>query len=243
MSPGAPTVLRRERSLAPSPRALRVLAFTPSYGRPVLLRHCAMQMQHQTHPVDHAIFVNGPSARPQLDYRPLLERIPMNPMSRLMAGFGATAGQHANALAALALADLDEYDLFLKVDDDDVYEPDYVESCVRDFERRRWDFSGAPSVGYLDDRDFSPTGVWDDLGYDGADDALGVESFMPPTMAFSRKALDLVMSLEDNGVDWEDVQWRRAIYADAGLVKRMRAGGGFHYNRHPRGVSNPNRVR
>jgi len=237
------TLLVRERSLARSQRALRVLAFTPSYGRPVMLRHCVMQMQHQTHPVDHAIFVNGPGARPQLDYRPLLARIPMNPMSRLVAAFGPTSAQHAHARAALALVDLDDYDLFLKVDDDDVYEDDYVELCVRDFERRRWDFSGAPSVGYIDDRDFSPTLVWEDLGYDGEDLTLGVESFMPPTMAFSRKALDVVLAIEDNHTDWEDTQWRRAIYADHGLVKRMRAGGSFHYNRHPRGVSNPNRIR
>jgi hypothetical protein len=209
----------------------------------VLLRHCAMQMQLQTHPVDHAIFVNAPGARIQLDYRPLLARIPMNPMSRLVAGFGATEGQHANALAALALVDLDAYDLFLKVDDDDVYEVDYAESCVRDFERRRWDFSGAPSVGYLDDREFNPRGTWDDLGYYDEDIALGVDSFMPPTMAFSRRALDVVLALEDNRVDWEDMQWRRAIYADHTLVKRMRPGGNFHYNRHPRGVSNPDRFR
>jgi hypothetical protein len=240
MVPGDSTLLVRERSLAPSPRATRVLAFTPSYGRPVMLRHCVMQMQLQTHAVDHAIFVNAPGARLQLDYRPLLARIPMNPSSRLVAGFGATEGQHANALAALALVDLDAYDLFLKVDDDDVYEVDYVELCVRDFERRRWDFSGAPSVGYLDDREFNPGGVWEDLGYSEDDVALGVDPFMPPTMAFSRKALDVVMALEDNGFEWEDVQWRQAIYRDPGLVKRMRPGGSFHYNRHPRGVSNPN---
>ena len=44
----------------PTPRT-RVLAFTPSRGRPLLLDHCIKQMQAQTHPVDHYIFLNTPA--------------------------------------------------------------------------------------------------------------------------------------------------------------------------------------
>ncbi len=39
---------------------VRALAFTCSRHRPLMLCHCIMQLQRQSYPIDHAIYVNSP---------------------------------------------------------------------------------------------------------------------------------------------------------------------------------------
>ena len=43
--------------MSPQPK---VLVFTASAKRPIYLRHCLLQMQQQTYPLDHAVYLNSP---------------------------------------------------------------------------------------------------------------------------------------------------------------------------------------
>ena len=109
----------------PDKRTPRVLAFTCSRERPFFLRHCILQMQCQSSPVDHAIYLNGGEDTREL-YRDLQS-------PHLFLHFGPPATQHDNYVHALSILAHQGYDLFCKIDDDDIYETTYIEGVVNDF--------------------------------------------------------------------------------------------------------------
>jgi hypothetical protein len=217
----------------------RVLAFTPSRGRPLALDHCIKQMQAQTHPVDHYIFLNTPEYADLENLKALAALLTdENPRPRPpVITVGESARQHANYMSALAPADLDDYDLFLAVDDDDLYGRRYVEHCVADFQADRWDLSGCHSHGFVDGGRFTPRVVWKGLGANSRDIELGVPDMMPPTYALSRRALDVIMDLSDDGLNWEDAQWRWAIKSRTDLEVTVRSQTDFVYHRHEGNLS------
>lgn len=56
----------------------KVLAFTCSRGRPLLLRHCVMQMRLQTYPIHQAVYINWSNAvslPERWDYRKLFSEM------------------------------------------------------------------------------------------------------------------------------------------------------------------------
>lgn len=217
----------------------RVLAFTPSRGRPLLLDHCIKQMQAQTHPVDHCIYLNTPD---YADVEGLKELAALlveeNPEPRApVITVGESSRQHANYMSALAPADLDEYDLFLAVDDDDLYGRRYVEHCVSDFDANGWDLSGCYSHGFIDGGRFTPAVRWKGLGADQHDVELGVPEMMPPTYALSRRALDVIMALTDDMTNREDAQWRWAIKTSGDLTIAVRPQTDFMHHRHGGNIS------
>ena len=215
---------------APSPAVAagrrRVLAFTCSRERPLLLRNCILQMRDQSHPVDHAVYLNGDD-----DTRALFDDLQR---PGLFLRFGPSLSQHENYANALLAADIDAYDLFCKIDDDDLYRLDYIATVVADFERHRWDYSGTHSTGVVVGRRWLPDLQLRSLGLLAPDHEAGVIEVMPPTMAFSRRALDRVLSAPSGA--YEDIAWRRAI-AGAGLQQSVRAVSNFTYNVHGQNVS------
>lgn len=219
---------------------VRVLAYTCSQHRPVLLRHCILQFQRQTYPVDHAIFVNSPhddeSDTTSLRYDALLEEAIGGSPGRVFLGYGKSGTFHENYATALALANLDDYDLFLKVDDDDIYFRTYVADVVADFVANRWDYSGTHTQGMLNGRHWAPNDLHEDLGMDFEDLDLRIPSIMPPTMALSRRALDVSLASEDTG-HFDDVQWRRAIARQPGMVMSLRRDTNFVYHIHGENAS------
>lgn len=219
---------------------IKVLAFTASMGRPIFLRYCCMQMQNQTYSVDHVIYNNAPNEDPDLNYLDLLTDFPMKPTSTLIAKFGKSEHQHHNHINALNLINVDDYDLFFKIDDDDLYRSNYIESRVESYLTHHWDFSGSYSYNWIENNKYIDTKTVISLGLGDEDKKLKVEHFMPPTMAFSRKAIKKIMSMNVNNSLWEDTQWRRLIWEDNDLKKIIiKDSKNFTYNRHPNGVSNP----
>lgn len=222
-----------------SARPVRVLAFTCSRHRPLMLRHCIMQMRRQTYPVDHAIYVNSDvpdeAESTSVDYDRLIRDAGDDGSGRLRVGYGPSHSMHRNHVEALQLADLDAYDLFLKVDDDDIYFRSYAEGVVKDFAAARWDFSGTHSQGWINGRRWIDT-ILVDLGQSQTDRDLGVLQIMPPTTAFSRRAIDLVLSISDrSGMD--DIIWRRALAEAPNMVMAIRNESNFVYNIHGGNVS------
>ncbi len=218
-------------------RPIRVLAFTCSRDRPVLLRHCILQMKAQTYPVDHSVYLNGSH-----DNRSLYDDLPGD---HLLLQFGPRLAQHLNYLAAVNAVRLEDYDLFCKIDDDDVYRTDYIAGVVADFRRYGWDYSGSHSEGWirgtqwLNDADLAGFGPHSDF-----DLGLGVIYIMPPTAAFSRRAIECISGLDlasppeelRLGNAFEDVAWGRII-ARAGLATRVRSTSRFTYHVHGANIS------
>ena len=75
--------------------------------------------------------------------------------------------------------------MFLKIDDDDIYLPRYVEDVVNDYLEKKWDFSGSSSQGLLNQHEYEKDKVYQ-LDYTLFDKTL--YSIMPGTLAFSKKA-------------------------------------------------------
>lgn len=220
----------------------RVLAFTCSRHRPIMLRHCIMQMQLQNYAVDHAVFVNSPYAATEeytcRDYQRLLEDLHITSQGgkKLILGYGSSGTLHQNHISALRLVNHNDYDLFLKIDDDDIYLRQYVREVVDDFEVEHWDYSGAISSGVLNGYRWKPGVILTDLGLTAKDKAYEIPAVMPPTTAFSRKAIEAVFNLVDDGTP-DDRQWRRYLAKTTGIKMMARRDRNFIYNVHGTNVT------
>ncbi|MGI9524881.1 MAG: hypothetical protein ACR2PG_24895 [Hyphomicrobiaceae bacterium] len=219
---------------------IRVLAFTCSFHRPLMLRHCIMQIERQTYPTDHVVFVNSsedetPDGTP-IHYHKLLAEFESSSDHRLIIGYGPTKTAHENYLSALHLVDSSDYDLFLKIDDDDIYYANYVQAVVYDYLEHGWDYSGSFSDGILKGHRWSPDHKLPDLGLDEVDKFLGIPSIMPPTAAFSRKAIErIARAAPDERFD--DIYWRRLLAVDQNMAMSSRDQSHFVYNVHGSNVS------
>jgi hypothetical protein len=215
---------------------VRVLALTSSRDRPLLLRHCIMQMAHQSYPTDHAIYVNSAAedvSRVRHDYERILSDLSV--MAGVRITYGPYISSHGNYLAHVDANVFGNYDLFLKIDDDDIYFRNYVEDVVRDFQERRWDYSGSPSDGYLNGARLIAHQL-KSLGLTEEDHQLGIPEIMPPTIALSRKAALAVLEVADDRVS-DDFLWRRHLGRISGMKMSVRPQSNFIYNIHGANVS------
>lgn len=223
---------------------MRVLAMTCSTRRPVLLRHCLLQMQVQTVAVDHAVYINAAADDDYAAclYEDLLADIRPHATRRLWVAQGPTLSQHRNHMAALTLAPWRDYDLVLKIDDDDIYRANYVADCVADFEAHRWDLSGSHSEGLINGHRWHAQTRLTDLGMQAEDIRCGVPKMMPSTYAFSAKGIAFIHDVFDDIHGWEDARWRQAIARDPALRVHVRERSNFTFNVHGANVSVANHL-
>jgi len=218
---------------------VRILAFTCTAMRPYYIRCCVLQIQQQTYPVDHVIYINHPEAADRSDlynYISLLNDLaPQH--GTLTIRYGLTGTQQLNHIKALELADLDHYDLFLKIDDDDVYRRGYVQDVAADYLEHRWDFSGTHARGVIDGAKWGPNNVCRDLGMEARDIELGVAGMMPSSYAFSRKALDAIRVIPTSIDKNEDILWRRSLTENEQIKKHVRKRSGMAYHLHGSNIS------
>jgi hypothetical protein len=214
----------------------RVLAFTCSRHRPLMLRHCIMQLQRQTYPAVTRSMSTLRTTRwrtvPACRYDLLLDDLRAGATNKIVIGYGRSQSYVENHLRALSLIDIGDYDLFLKIDDDDLYLRRYVEEIVSDFEARRWDHSGTATHGLLNGRRWREQHVQSDLGLAGIDLELGVIPYMPPILALSRKAIAAIIAASPEHSHFEDVYWRRLLAQCRDLVGAVRTDRNFIYNIH-----------
>jgi hypothetical protein len=214
---------------------VRALAFTCSRHRPVMLRHCIMQFQRQSYPIDHAIYVNSPEDelpdRTSLHYEALLDDVRKGESGKVRIAYGKSKTPHENNIAVLRMMDIDDYDLFFKIDDDDIYLRSYVEDVVDDFLVNRWDYSGTCSHGLLNGHRWSPQKIQQDLGLAQEDLDLRIPGFMPPSAAFSRKAIRAILQAPGSDLI-EDIHWRRLLARTPDLIIALRDDRNFVYNIH-----------
>ena len=59
---------------------------------------------------------------------------------RLFLSYGKKLHQHINHMEAVKKINIEDYDLFLKIDDNDIYRRHYVKHIVSDFEENKWNF-------------------------------------------------------------------------------------------------------
>jgi hypothetical protein len=118
-----------------------------------------------------------------------------------------------NMIAIKSVPNYDEYDVFIKMDDDDVYKKDYVKNII-DF------FQANPDVDIVSSRINHQlngiqmvSGNYDSLGGNPNNSTY----HMPMTFAFNKKAFECIANIPPNEVGANDDLLWRYKWEDAGL--------------------------
>jgi hypothetical protein len=174
---------------------MRVLCFTTTYQRPKFLRSCILDIQNQTYSADHAINIAYDDL---YDYTPIIDDLVNN---NIFLRYSRNADNHTNHINALKLVNHDNYDLFVKIDDDEFYKKKYIETIVNNFTEGVDIVSS--SLKYQINNYYISKGDYHNLGANPE----GYDFKMPTTFAFNRKALNLILKINDN-YGFEDNMWR-----------------------------------
>jgi hypothetical protein len=172
-----------------------------------MLRSCIQDIHNQSYKnIHHAINIAVDSEKE--DYSCLYDDINSN----VTVVYNWNSHQQINHFNAIEAVDYKQFDIFIKVDDDDIYKSNYVKNIVECFN----DIDIVSSYistqlnGYKIFKD-----VYDDLGANPE----GSDYGMPMTLAFNKKALEIAKSVT-NLDEYEDKLWRDA-WTEAGLVHKL----------------------
>jgi hypothetical protein len=129
---------------------------------------------------------------------------------RFLIRYCKNSSFHTNALTALSHSP-EPYDIYIKIDDDDIHKRDYVKTIVEYYENHKFDVLSSP-VGYQLNNYFLSKGKY----YTFCGDPPKNNYLMALTFAFSHKAYQIILNIKDNQDD-ETRQWMVA-WLEAGLV-------------------------
>lgn len=112
------------------------------------------------------------------------------------------------------IPDYESYDLFIKMDDDDIYKKNYVENIVKHFTENPDIDITSSKINYQ----LNGSNLYYSEGYDNLGGNPNNSTYhMPMTFAFNKKALDSIINLSLNDVcGHDDMMWRIA-WEKAGL--------------------------
>ena len=199
-----------------------------------------MQMRLQTYPIHQAVYINWSNAvslPERWDYRKLFSE--MDLQNRVTFECGESMTLHENYMKALRAVDWTDFDLFLKIDDDDIYRPSYVQNIVESYLDKNWDFSGSYAFSKIEGKELKWGIGCKSLGLKDSDISLGVPEMMPGTYAFSQKGMRLLEALPNFSSEWEDVIWRQILVSNATIHTFVRPDmRDYIYNIHGENVSN-----
>tara|TARA_B100001989_G_C24525527_1_gene458436 strand:- start:1073 stop:1699 length:627 start_codon:yes stop_codon:yes gene_type:complete len=207
-----------------------------------------MQLQMQSYPCSHGIYINADTYKDASDatnYCLLLNDINITKGSVVKILYGKQTHQHFNHMIALNQFSIDDYDLFLKIDDDDIYRLDYVKHVVQDFESNHWDFSATCSTHVIKN---SQIDFLDKMFFLKSKDKLHghvLDETMPGTYAFSKKAIKKIM---DNGsayqwdTNYEDPLWLKWMIEDSEIKCAYRDSKDYTYIIHADNYCKPRAV-
>lgn len=191
--------------------SLKVLCFTTSYKRHKMLRGTIADIQNQSYSdIFHSVNVTSDSDE-ITDYSPLYDDISTE---KCKIVYTYNGHQHLNYTNAIKAVDYNNYDLFVKIDDDDIYKKEYVNTIV-DF------FKNNPTIDVVSSKiakqlngSILRTVNANNLGGNPE----GCDFKMPPTFAFNKKALDAVLKL-NSIYGYEDHMWRDAWCANCNIAE------------------------
>lgn len=185
---------------------MKVLIFTSSYNRPFMLRQCVLSVKNQSYKdIRHSVNITSDNS---LNNLVMIDDIVTDDVI-----ITENSHTHFNNMAAIkAVKNYEDYDVFIKMDDDDIYKSDYVQNIVTFFENN-------PDVDIVSSEikyQLNGTEIYlanaKDLG--GNRD---VDYRMPMTFAFNKRALDTIINLEEKDMLINDDLTWRMIWAAYGL--------------------------
>lgn len=177
---------------------MKVLCFTTSYKRHKMLRGTIADIKNQSYKnLFHSINIAF-DLGDNTDYSILYDDL-----ENVNIVYNENKHQHFNYINSIISVDFNNYDLFVKIDDDDIYKKEYVKTIV-DF------FVNHPDVDVISSKiKYQLNGSilrWVDANNLGGNPEL-CDFKMPPTFAFNKKGLNQV--LESKSIyGFEDHMWR-----------------------------------
>lgn len=190
---------------------MKALIFTCSYNRPHMLRQCMLNAKNQSYEnCIHTVNIVSDGGEDQ-NFLPLYNDLLDD---KLVVRTGINDRIHINNMLAIEnIPDYYDYDVFIKMDDDDIYKKDYVKNIVKMFQAN-------PDVDIVSTRINHQlngiqmvSGNYDNLGGNPNNSLY----HMPMTFAFNMKALDTIINIPDQEIGWNDDLLWRYKWEDAGL--------------------------
>jgi mannosyltransferase OCH1-like enzyme len=178
----------------------KVLCFTTSYNRLKMLRSCISDIKNQTcKNVYHSINITNDNRNEHLSLKIFDDIID----EKNFIVFNQNQNQHINHMLAItSVPNFEEYDIFVKIDDDDIYKKNYIKNIVDYFEKTNADVISSKATLQLNG---SLPRVVEQHSLGGNPE--GCDFKIPATFAFNKKALDLILQINTN-YGFEDNMWR-----------------------------------
>lgn len=187
---------------------MKVLLFTPSYKRPYMLRQCILNVKNQSFTdFTHTISIMYDEESEISNYEILFDDILDD---RFMIQYKKNSSTHNNALTTI-LQSPQPYDIYIKIDDDDIYKKDYVKTIVDRFKTNTCDILSS-KIGSQLNNFFLSKGEYRSLGGHYPNNKF----LMPQTYAFNHKAFQVLRNIKDDN-NFEDLQWRES-WSKSGLI-------------------------
>lgn len=162
----------------------RILACISSFNRPIFVSGQVLRLLKQSYPVDISVSVKGV---PEDFFEKTLyqEWKPAIKTGRVKVRLDKNRDQYANLLDTVRNIDLNQYDYFCKIDDDDWYGPNY-------FEHINDALNKTPGITLS----YTKNNWIIDPGDAGVSVSLNNTSLFGPSMCFSRDLIMLALELE-----------------------------------------------
>lgn len=187
---------------------MKVIVFTSSYNRPYMLRSCMLNVKNQTYSgIKHLINITSDPNDLQI-YVSMIDDV-FNPRTMRICHSVNNHTHFNNMTAIKQLKTHEEYDLFIKMDDDDIYKEYYVQTIVDMFR-------ADPTIDIVSSKiNFQLNGdklLYSSEGYDNLGGNPGDSTYhMPMTFAFNKKAFDVIKDLTRADIQGhDDMMWRIA---------------------------------
>ncbi len=192
---------------------MKVLIFTSSYNkRAYMLRQSILSALSQTYKdFTYAVSIKLDEDTLTKDFSPLYDDLLHDNRLIVTVGNNHTEGfSHFNNMDTIrSVPDYESYDLFIKMDDDDIYKSRYVENIVKLFnDNPDVDITSTKIIYQLNGN----TIYGNPYGYDNLGGNPNNSNYhMPMTFAFNKRAFDAIKDLTLADVcGHDDMMWRVA---------------------------------
>ena len=209
---------------------MKIACYTPVLGRNWFLRNCVLQMKAQTcRPDLHYLLINGTDADyydlrtivDLLDEKIALNTYPHNSNNAFLAPKCIKALLHQGV------------DLFYKIDSDDMYYSNYVETILHHFQNypqqnglmvnlidQYWLALGAKGNALVRQGEFHQG-----LGLSEHDIARGIKVGLPPTTVFDRTIAELIVANAGNSryshIVSDDILFREILIDNGIMIEQL----------------------
>lgn len=183
---------------------MKVLCFTTSYRRPEMLRRCVLDILNQTYQnIYHSINIVSNNLSDLDNYNYLFDDLDMN---RIKITYNLNMDQQKNHMVAIKQTECMKFDVFAKIDDDDIYKKNYIKNIIETFLLDSSIDIISSRVNSQLNGFYIRRGNWGSLGANPINSNYAV----PATFAFNNKALSFITDLELSKRSFADLIWRNA---------------------------------